>query len=704
MNQKISEHKYLFHHGANYRSYEFLGAHITTDPEAGICFRVWAPRAESVAVVGSFNDWDLSACPMKQLEDDPEIWEAFSPDAKAGDLYKFAVTAEHPDEGKTRTVWKADPYAFFSENGSADNQRASIIYDPYAAFEWADGEWMEQRKSKNIYKSPVNIYEVHLGSWRRHDDGTPMTYKETADSLIEYVKGMGYTHIELLPVMEHPFDGSWGYQVTGYYSPTSRYGRPEEFQYLVDLAHRSGIGVIVDWVPAHFPKDEYGLAAFDGQPLYEYTDKLKAEHKGWGTLAFDFGRPEVISFLVSNAFYWCEQFHVDGLRVDAVAAMIYLNYGREFGEWMPNEDGGVENKEAIKFLQRMNQDVLTNFPGVITVAEESTAFPMITKPPQDGGLGFNFKWNMGWMNDELEYFQSDPVFRRDIHGKLIFSLHYAWSENFILPISHDEVVHGKKSLLDKMPGEYDRKFDGYRTFMAYMITHPGKKLTFMGTEFAQFIEWNEAQQLDWLLLDYDKHRQAWEFVRDLNYMYLREPALWRGDDTPDGFRWIDGGNIYDNVITFMRYEANAKASDAKATDAESSDAAASEPAEPAEEETPLVICLNLSGKDLEHYKVGVPSGDEYVTLIDTDAVSYGGAGKRTALTYEVQPEGWNGYEYHIELSLPALSAIVLKPKEEKKHGEKEKMHSNAPRRRTGKPSGATDRKRGEAGGSIRRKV
>ncbi len=618
--------------------------------EAGVTFRVWAPRADSISVVGTFNDWDVSAHPMEQLEDDPEIWEAFVPGAKVNDLYKFAVTAAHPGDnggkGAVRTVWKADPFAFFSENGGdPDSQRASIIYDisgahdPSAAFQWADGQWMKARQSRNIYKSPVNIYEVHLGSWRRHEDGRPLSYRETADSLIEYVKGMGYTYIELLPVMEHPFDGSWGYQVTGYYSPTSRYGRPEDLKYLIDKAHQNDIGVIMDWVPAHFPKDEYGLAEFDGQPLYEYTDKLKAEHRGWGTLAFDFGRPEVISFLVSNAFYYCEQFHVDGLRVDAVAAMIYLNYGREFGEWMPNAEGGIENLEAIKFLQRMNQDVLSNFPGVITVAEESTAFPMITKPPHDGGLGFNFKWNMGWMNDELEYFESDPLFRRDIHGKLIFSIDYAWSENFILPISHDEVVHGKKSLLDKMPGEYDRKFDGFRTFMAYMITHPGKKLTFMGTEFAQFIEWNENQQLDWLLLDYDKHRQAWEFVRDLNYMYQQESALWSNDDVPEGFQWIDGGNIYDNVITFMRRDVD-------------------------EEASPLVICLNLSGKDLKDYKVGVPLAEEYVPVIDTDAVIYGGQGKRTASSYKVLPDGWNGYENNIEIDLPALSAIVLKQKED----------------------------------------
>ena len=645
MIQNISQHKYLFHHGANYRSYEFLGAHAA---DGGYLFRVWAPRADAISVVGSFNDWKLDAHPMKPLADDREIWEAFVPGASVNDLYKFAVTAVHPN-GEKKTVWKADPFAFFAENGGdPDSQRASIVYDisgtqdPAAAFAWSDEDWMQTRRSRNIYKAPVNIYEVHLGSWRRHKEGRPLTYRETADSLIAYAKEMGYTHIELLPVMEHPFDGSWGYQVTGYYSPTSRYGRPEDLKYLIDTAHRSGICVILDWVPAHFPKDEYGLVEFDGQPLYEYTDKLKAEHKGWGTLAFDFGRPEVISFLVSNAFYWCEQFHADGLRVDAVAAMIYLNYGREDGDWMPNEKGGVENLEAIKFLQRMNQDVLTNFPGVITIAEESTAWPNITKPPHDGGLGFNFKWNMGWMNDELEYFESDPLFRRDIHGKLIFSLDYAWSENFILPISHDEVVHGKKSLLDKMPGEYDRKFDGFRTFLAYMITHPGKKLTFMGTEFAQFIEWNEAQELDWLLLDYDRHRQTQAFVRDLNGMYLREPALWIGDDVPDGFQWIDGGNINDNVITFIRKHPDARAADSDL----------------------LVICLNLSGKDLEHYKVGVPAGKEYAAVIDTDDTSYGGQGKRTASTYKVLPDGWNGYENHIELSLPALSAIVLKQKED----------------------------------------
>jgi len=647
MKENISEHKYLFHRGADYRSYEFLGAHPATDARTGrkkgVMFRVWAPRANSVSIVGNFNDWDMSAAPMVQLDDDREIWELLVAEAGPGDLYKFAVTSSLPG-GSQKTVWKADPYAFSSESGSMAEgiQRASIIYDPDDEFPWTDAGWMENRTKRNIYRSPVNIYEVHIGSWRRHDDGTVLSYRETADALIPYAKGMGYTHIELLPVMEHPFDGSWGYQVTGYYSPTSRYGRPEDLKYLIDLAHRSDLGVIIDWVPAHFPRDEYGLAEFDGSPLFEYTDRLKAEHKGWVTLAFDYGRPEVISFLVSNAFYYCEQFHVDGLRVDAVAAMIYLNYGREDGEWMPNEDGGVENKEAIKFLQRMNQDVLTNFPGVMTVAEESTAWANITKPPHTGGLGFNFKWNMGWMNDELEYFQTDPLFRKGIHSKLIFSLDYAWSENFILPISHDEVVHGKKSLLDKMPGEYDSKFDGFRTFMAYMISHPGKNLTFMGTEFAQFIEWNESAELDWLLFDYDKHRRTWEFIRDLNHMYLRTPALWSGDDTPEGFQWIDGGNIDDNVIAFMRFEINQQGVRTLKGD------------------FPVIICLNLSGKDLEHYKIGVPEAKSYAPVIDTDSADYGGRGKRTAALYEVISEGWNGYDHHIELSLPALSAIILK--------------------------------------------
>ncbi len=650
MNQNISEHKYLFHRGEDHRAYEFLGAHPVADlrfsQPAGYVFRVWAPRAKAISVVGSFNNWDPQQHPMHPLEDDPQIWTAVVDNAKDNDLYKFAITT---DTG--RTIWKADPYAFFSENGATPgSERASIVHDLNTPFFWRDRAWMERHRRHNFYKAPVNIYEVHMGSWRRREDGSVYSYREVADQLIPYVVDMGYTHIELLPIMEYPFDGSWGYQVTGYYSPTSRYGSPEDLKYFIDRAHRANIGVIIDWVPAHFPKDEYGLTEFDGHPLYEDSNPLRAEHKGWGTKAFDFGRPEVLSFLISNAYYYCEQFHVDGLRVDAVAAMIYLNYGRQEGQWMPNEDGGVENKEAIAFLQRMNRDVLTDFPGVMTIAEESTAWPNITKPPQVGGLGFNFKWNMGWMNDELEYFSSDPLFRGDIHGKLIFSIDYAWSENFILPISHDEVVHGKKSLLDKMPGEYDEKFNGYRTFMAYMFTHPGKKLTFMGTEFAQFIEWNENAQLDWLLLGYDRHLQAKEFNRDLNHYYKNTPSLWSGDDTYQGFQWIDGGNVNDNVITFLRYRTD-----------EHYDEKTGETS--IERRDPVVVCLNLSGRDLDHYKVGVPEAAAFAKALDTDDIIYGGRGIRTATKYDVIPEGWNGYAQHIELALPALSAIILEKME-----------------------------------------
>ena len=530
----ISYPKYLFHQGKASRCYELFGAHPADT--GGYLFRVWAPHAQAVAIAGDFNDWDPGRTPLHPLADDPEIWECVCEDARSGDCYKYAITTQ---DGSL--IYKADPYGFSAEPPQEDEirQMASRLTDADMASLWTDDEYLKHRASMNPYTSPMNIYEVHLGSWQRHDDGSYYSYRETADELIPYVKDMGYTHMEVLPVMEYPFDGSWGYQSTGYFSVTSRFGEPADFVYFVNKAHENGIGVILDWVPAHFPKDAFGLVEFDGDFLYEDSDPLRREHKEWGTHAFDFGRNEVRSFLLSSAAFWCDVYHADGIRVDAVSAMLYLDYCRKDGEWRPNKDGGRENLEAVSFLQELNQSILTEFPGVLMIAEESTAWPLITMPPSIGGLGFNFKWNMGWMNDSLEYFETDPLFRRGVHNKLTFSITYAWSENFILPISHDEVVHGKRSLLDKMPGDYDSKFAGARTFFTYMMTHPGKKLLFMGCEFGQFIEWNEKQKLDWLLLLYEPHRRLRDFLRELNQLYLNKRAFWSMDNSWDGFRWIN---------------------------------------------------------------------------------------------------------------------------------------------------------------------
>lgn len=626
-NNSIKDHKYLFHYGNNYRSFELFGAHPV---EEGYVFRVWAPRAVAISLVGSFNDWNLESHPMSRLEDDDTIFEVVCKEAKEGDLYKYAITT---DDG--RVLYKADPYAFANERADLlTTQRASIIYNTDKKFVWHDKKWIKERGMKNPYKSPMSIYEVHLGSWRKNEDGSYKTYEELSTELIQYVKKMGYTHIELLPVMEHPFDGSWGYQVTGYYSTTGRYGSPEGFKKLVDAAHRNNIGVIIDWVPAHFVKDGYGLIEFDGHYLYEYSDPLKREHKGWGTRAFDFGRPEVISFLVSNAYFFCEKYHVDGIRVDAVSALIYLNYCREDGEWMPNEDGGVENKEAMKFIQKLNTDVQSDFPGVLMIAEESTAWPNVTMPPTIGGLGFNFKWNMGWMNDSLEYFKKDPVFRSYAHHKLTFSLTYAYSENFILPISHDEVVHGKKSMVDKMPGEYDDKFAQLRAFYVYMYTHPGKKLSFMGNEIGQFIEWNEKRELDWFLLEYEKHHKMQSFVKKLNNYYKDTPALWLSDNEYEGFTWIDADNTGDNVYTYYR------------TAADGSDDV-------------VLAIINLSGRDYTRFDVGVPDAYEYVSVIDTDRIGAGGTGRRKKARYKVKKGSRNGLDKYITINMPKFSAVIL---------------------------------------------
>ena len=652
MTRDISEHKYLFHRGTDHRCYEIFGAHRKSPK--GYIFRVWAPDAEAVSLVGDFNGWDTEKDPMKRLEDDDSIWEASSDDAKEGDLYKFAIRTK---DG--RLLYKADPYAFESESARAEDgsQRASRIYDISKPFTWHDDEWMKKRNSSDPYKSPMNIYEVHLGSWKHNEDGSQMTYDEIAEELIPYVKVMGYTHIELLPVMEHPFDGSWGYQITGYYSVTSRYGKPDGFKRLIDAAHANGIGVILDWVPAHFPKDEYGLVEFDGGPLYEYKDRFKMEHKGWGTRAFDLGRGEVKSFLISNAFFYCDEYHADGLRVDAVAAMLYLNYDRRDGEWAPNDEGGTENKEAVKFLQDLNKDILTMHKGVLMIAEESTAWPNVTKPPVVGGLGFNFKWNMGWMNDALEYFQTDAYFRKGSHNKLTFAITYAYSENFILPISHDEVVHGKRSLLDKMPGEYDDKFRQLKCFLVYMMTHPGKKLTFMGQEIGQFIEWDEKRELDWLLLEYDRHRENQQFVSKLNKYYLSRKALWFGDNDPDGFRWIDADNTDDNVYTYYRLTG---------------------------EDDVTLVCLNLSGRDFEEYDIGVPDAKDYKCVIDTTD-----GAPREGKLFKTEEGDRNGHERYITVSLPKYSAMILEMGDAK-YAQHKKMRSDAPGRRTRKPSGSAD--------------
>ncbi len=633
MTKGIDQHKYLFHKGKNYRAYEFLGVHRAQE---GYVFRVWAPRAAAISLVGDFNEWDLNAQPMERLSDDDSIWETVCNAVQPGDRYKFAV---HTDKGDI--LYKADPYAFAAEKTpfTEGGQRASVVADFDEPFDWQDQDYLAMRNSRNPYTSPMNIYEVHAGSWRYREDGTPMQLKDLAGELVPYVKEMGYTHIELLPIMDHPYAGSWGYQITGYYSVAPVYGTANDLRTLIDAAHREGIGVILDWVPAHFPKDAHGPATFDGYPLYEYDDILKREHKGWGTYAFDLGRPEVVSFLMSNAYYYCDRFHVDGLRVDAVSAMLYLNYGREFGEWYPNEDGGTENKEAIAFLQTLNQHVLTEYPGVMMIAEESTAFPNITKPPSVGGLGFNFKWNMGWVNDVLEYFSTDPLFRKGVHTKLTFPITYAYSENFILPFSHDEAVHGKCSLLNKMPGEYDDKFAGFKAFMIYMMTHPGKKMLFMGTEFAQFIEWNEKRELDWLLLLYDKHRMTRDFVRELNHLYLDTEPFWCQDDSFDSFRWIDADNASDNVYTYLRLKTIG---------------------EKPEKLPVYLVVLNLSGRDFPAYDIGVPADrGECSLLIDTEEKAFGGSGRRDEVS-EIKEGYVNGYEQHITIRLPHLSGAIYK--------------------------------------------
>ena len=630
-NNGNADHKWLFHQGNDFFAYKYFGAHFSEKNGIyGVIFRVWAPNAVSVSVVGDFNGWDKNANVMQSLDDDGSIWELFIPSLKEYDIYKYSIETK---EGKT--ILKADPYAFHAETRPGT---ASKLYC-LDGYNWGDERWISYKQNVDIFKEAMNIYEVHLGSWKKHHDGNFYSYSDLARELIPYVKKMGYTHIEILPVSEYPFDGSWGYQVTGYFSVTSRYGTPKDFMYFVDECHKSGIGVIIDWVAAHFPKDAHGLYEFDGSCTYEYSDPLKREHPDWGTRIFDFGKGEVQSFLISNAVFWCDCFHIDGIRVDAVASMLYLDYGKHDGQWRANEYGGNENLEAVEFLKKLNTSVSQAFPNTIMIAEESTAWPMVTKPPYMNGLGFHFKWNMGWMNDSLRYFSTDPFFRKHNHNTLTFSLTYAFSENYILPFSHDEVVHGKCSLINKQPGEYEQKFAGLRAMLGYTIAHPGKKLSFMGNEFGQFIEWNFEKELDWHLLDYDMHSKMHRYVRELNSFYLKHPELWENDSGWEGFEWVTVNDFESNVLVFKR-----KASDG----------------------SELYAVSNLSPVERNDYKFGVSIPGSYRIVFNSDSEKYGGNGVSNPTYIKTKDEEINGFQFSLKLTLPPMSTMFIRRKGMKK--------------------------------------
>lgn len=621
----------LFLHGkgTHYRAYEKLGAHLLEENgEEGAYFSVWAPNAELVSVIGSFNNWEAWIHPMKPIGNSG-IWERFVPGVKEGDAYKFEIKG--PDG-----FWaqKADPYAFYSE---VRPHTASIVYD-LKRYEWEDREWMEQRSQTRWHQKPISVYEVHPGSWKRKNGWEWLTYRELAEELIPYVKELGYTHIELLPIAEHPFDGSWGYQTGGYYAPTSRFGSPDDFRFFVDRCHQAGIGVILDWVPAHFPKDAHGLGYFDGTHLYEHADPRQGEHTDWGTLIFNYGRSEVSGFLLSNAAFWAHEYHLDGMRVDAVASMLYLDYSREAGQWIPNQYGGRENLEAIEFLKHFNSMLHREFPGILTFAEESTAFPKVSHPVDDGGLGFDFKWNMGWMNDTLTYYSKDPIHRKYHQGDLAFSMIYAFTENFILPFSHDEVVHGKASLLDKMPGDAWQKFANMRLLFAYMFAHPGKKLLFMGCEIGQWREWDEATSLDWNLLDYEPHRKLRDLIGRLNVLYTGEPALYDIETSWEGFDWIDFQDAESSVVSFLR-----KGRDQKE----------------------IIVCvLNLTPTLRPGYRIGLPAAGNWEVILNTDAEAFGGsgAGPEEGCMHDAHHLPWHGKDFSLQLDLPPLGALMLKLK------------------------------------------
>src|SRR5437762_1447464 len=617
---------HLFSEGNHLQLYEQFGAHLRKIGDTdGVYFAVWAPNAQRVSVVGDFNGWDGRVNPMRRLLGSG-VWELFLPGVKEGAHYKFEI--------RTQTgalLLKSDPFAFFNQHGISTS---SLIYN-LERYKWSDAKWMESRRTKDWPRSPLSIYEVHLGSWRRHanEGNRHLSYLEFAETLLPYVLEMGYTHVELLPIAEHPFEGSWGYQVTNYYAPTSRFGTPDELRHFIDACHQAGIGVIMDWVPAHFPKDAHALAEFDGTDLYEHMDPRQGEHQDWGTLIFNFGRNEVRNFLIGNALFWLDQYHIDGLRVDAVASMLYLDYSRKPGQWIPNVYGGRENLDAIYFLKRFNEVCYERFPGIITIAEESTDWPGVSRPTYLGGLGFGFKWNMGWMHDFLQYMSIDPIYRRYHHGNITFSLLYAFHENFILVLSHDEVVYGKRSLLWKMPGDDWQKFANLRMFLAWMYGHPGKKLLFMGSEFGQRNEWNHDVQLDWNLVELPRHDGLRRLVQHLNYVYKNEPALWQLDDTYDGFDWIDFHDAENSVVSFLRKSREGEI---------------------------VVFIVNATPVVRYNYRLGVPQSGFYRELINTDGETYGGSNVGNFGGIQSEARDWMGREYSIIIHLPPLATLAFK--------------------------------------------
>ena len=622
---------FLFHQGTNCRAYEMLGAHLTEENgEKGVRFTVWAPNAREVSVVGEFNHWDTRVNKMAKI-DDGEIWKIFIPGIKEGDVYKYAIMPQHGGPH----IMKADPYGYYAEVAPAT---ASRVYD-MNHYEWQDAEWQEKKQRTQSYGQPMLTYEVHLGSWRRTPEGNQLTYREMAEQLVNYAKEMNYTHIEFMPLCEHPYEGSWGYQATGYYAATSRFGEPDDLRYLIDKAHQAGIGVIMDWVPGHFCKDDPGLRDFDGRNLYESDNPQRADNAGWGTTNFDYGRTEVQSFLISNAIFWMDQYHIDGLRIDAVANMLYLDYGRQSGEWQANKYGGNGNLEAIDFLHKLNETVFREYPQALMIAEESTSWPSISKPVYMGGMGFNYKWNMGWMNDTLSYFSLDPIYRKWHHDKITFSMMYAFSENFVLPLSHDEVVHGKCSLINKMPGDYWQKFAGLRAFFGYWMAHPGKKLLFQGGEFGQFIEWKWDSSLDWHLPEkYEMHTKMLEFSKNLNKFYVENKEFWQVDFDWGGFEWIDCDNADDSMLSFIRRADNG--------------------------DFVIAIC-NFTPAVRHGARFGVPKAGVYEEVFNSDAAEFGGSNVLNENDIPSQEVPWNNKAQSIQVTVPPLATIYLRLKKER---------------------------------------